>query len=187
MIETLAETKEWIYFKKLANEKLSTSRLPTSRLPPTPRFPSDLSLAPATAHLSEMVKASSQPAWEPKIGTLHRFHVGVTYWKNTLFRRWKRSWLAGGLEQSMSFRHTFQGALLASFTTPAAGSWQRWVNSCPLSREVCSGVTGSPTFGVQTGRTECVGAGEAHPGKKIASPTQIPSLDTSEQRLLSGR
>lgn len=55
------------------------------------------------------------------------------------------------------------------------------------AEKVCNGVTGSPTFGVQTGRTECVGAGEAHPGKKIASPTQIPSLDTSEQRLVSGR
>lgn len=77
----LQKPKSGYSFKKLANEILSTTRLPS-----TPRFPSDLSLAPATAHLSEMVKASSQPAWEPKIGTLHRFHVGVMYWVNNLFQ-----------------------------------------------------------------------------------------------------
>lgn len=178
MIETLAKTKEWIYFQKLANEELSTSRLPTARLPSTPRFPSGLSLAPATAHLSEMVKASSQPAWEPKIGTLHRFHVGVTYWKNNLFRRWKRSWLAGGLEQSMSFRHTFQGALLASFATPAGGSWQRWVSSwwgpCPLSREVCSGVTGSPLLGCRLEGLNVWGQERLTLGKRLLHPPRSP-------------
>lgn len=118
----------WIHFRALANEMLSTSRLPS-----TPTFPSDLSLAPATAHLSETVRASSQPAsqpaWEPKIGTLRGFHVGVTHWKNNLFRRWKRSWLAGELEQSMSFRHTFLRGLLAPSRMPAAGAWPRWASS----------------------------------------------------------
>lgn len=154
MIETLAKAEEHLYFQKLANEMLSTSRLPS-----TPRFPSDLSLALATAHLSQPVRASSQPAWEPKICTLHGFHVGVTHWKNNLFRRWKRSWRAQRLEQSMSFRHTFRRGLLASSRVPTAGAWQQWA-SCwrqrpcqapqsslwPLSREVCSGITGSPTL-----------------------------------------
>lgn len=165
----------WIHFRALANEMLSTSRLPS-----TPRFPSDLSLAPATAHLSETVRASSQPAsqpaWEPKIGTLRGFHVGVTHWKNNLFRRWKRSWLAGELEQSVSFRHTFLRGLLAPSRMPAAehgrggpALGQTWEplsqaphsSLWPLSREVCSGVTGSATFGVQTREAGCVGAGEA--------------------------
>lgn len=146
------------------------------------------------------MKASSQPAWEPKIGTLRRFHVGFTYWKNNLFRRWKRSWIARGLEQSMSFRHTFHRGLLASPRMPTAGTWQRWVSSwwappsqAPqsspwlFSRKVCSGVIGSLILGVHTGEVEHVGAGEAHSGKKIASHAQIPSLDTSERRLLRGR
>lgn len=151
-----------MYFKKLANETLSTSRLPS-----TPRFPSDLSLAPTTAHQSEMVKASSQPAWEPK-----RHPPRLSCWGHVLEKQSFQeveeklaSW-GWGWGWSKVFRHTFQGTLLDSFTMPVAGSWQRWgqllVGPLPSQK---SEVTGSPTFGMQTGRTECVGAGEAHPGK----------------------
>lgn len=172
-----------MYFKKLANEMLSTSRLPS-----TPRFPSDLSLAPATAHQSEMVKASSQPAWEPK-----RHPPRLSCWGHVLEKQsfqeveeklaswwWGWGWSKVCHLDTHSKEHSW---------TPSqclrAGSWQRrgqlLVGPLPSQK---SGVRGSPTFGVQTGRTECVGAGEAHPGKTIASPTQIPSLDTSEQRLM---